>query len=257
MYINDAGRYAENPMGWYWLSLWAVLITALGSALAYVVAGQPPLIGIDDAAITRNYAENIANGHGIVYYVGGERVEGSTSFLWTLVVAVTYMITPEPEHLIIGIALVCTAVSVFAVLGLSALLALVMGLPQRHAVFVTALGLLGLPGFFFWSAFTMMELALWSAVLLLLVWRLARLVERPKPWSTGVVLAAFLLPLIRPEGIAVALGLLVLAALLMWRLPRGLRIAMIAAVGSFAPVTRFRLLYFGYPVPNNVYAKVS
>lgn len=257
MYMNDAGRYAETPMNGGWLLLLAVIITAIGSALAYVVAGQPPLIGIDDAAITRNYAENLANGHGIVYYVGGERVEGSTSFLWTLVVAVAYVITPTPEMLIIGIAAVCTAVSVFAVLSLAALLALVINLRQRSVVVVTALGLLGLPGFFFWSVFTMMELALWSAVLLVLVWRLARLVEKPKPWCIGVILAAFLLPLIRPEGIAVALGLLVLAGLLMWRLPRGLMMAMAAALIAFAGVTAFRLVYFGYPVPNTFYAKVS
>ena len=105
MYSNDAGRYAERPLNWYWLFLWSIMITLAASALAYFVADQPPLIGIDDAAITRNYAENLANGHGIVYYVGGERVEGSTSFLWTLVVAGAYMVTPEPELLIIAIAL--------------------------------------------------------------------------------------------------------------------------------------------------------
>ncbi|MEO1460454.1 MAG: hypothetical protein AAFV49_23230, partial [Pseudomonadota bacterium] len=235
------------------LLLLALTVTGLGTLLAYLVSGGVPLIGIDDAAITRNYAENIANGHGIVYYVGGERVEGSTSFLWTLIVAVTYLITPTPEVLILALGFACATASVFAVLALGTLLARRLDLPQRAVAITTAIGLLGLPGFFFWSVFTMMELGLWSAVLLTLTWRLARLAERPKPWSFSIVGLGILLPLIRPEGIAVTLGLMVLAALLMWRFPRGLKLAVVAAVASFAAVTAFRLIYFGYPVPNTFY----
>lgn len=257
MYIDDAGKYAEAPLNRASVFLLALLVTAIGGMLAYLVAGQLPLIGIDDAAITRNYAENIANGHGIVYYAGGERVEGSTSFLWTLIVAGAYLVTPDPALLIIGIAALCTTVSVFAALSLSVLLARVLAIPQRVVLGLTAVGLLGLPGFFFWSIFTMMELALWSAVLLGLAWRLARLIERPKPWSVGVITGALLLPLIRPEGIAVTFGLLILAVLLMWRFSRGIKVAMVAALVSIAGVTLFRLIYFGYPVPNTFYAKVS
>ena len=38
-----------------------------------------PLTGIDDANIYFVYARNLANGHGFVYNIGGERVEGFTS----------------------------------------------------------------------------------------------------------------------------------------------------------------------------------
>ena len=257
--MQEAERtvYSETPLSGSALFLVALALTGLGTLLAFFVSGGPPPIGIDDAAITRNYAENLSNGHGFVYYIGGERVEGSTSLLWTLIVALAYAIAPEPELLILGIGFVLSVFSTYAVLSLGSLLSHSFDLPQREVTGAIGIGLLGLPGFYFWSVFTMMELALWSAVLLTLTWRLARLVERPKPWSFGVIALAPLLPLIRPEGIAVALGLMILAALLMARFPRGLKLAVLLVLISFAAVTTFRLVYFGYPVPNTFYAKVS
>ncbi|MEO0764261.1 MAG: hypothetical protein AAFZ09_21075, partial [Pseudomonadota bacterium] len=62
---NDAARPARSGPGAVELALLALAVTVIGTLVAFVLAGQPPLIGIDDAAITRNYAENLANGHGI------------------------------------------------------------------------------------------------------------------------------------------------------------------------------------------------
>ena len=61
----------------------ALLVAGFGAAFSYWVLG--PQVGIDDANITQVYARNIAAGHGYVYNIGGERVEGSTSLLWTLI----------------------------------------------------------------------------------------------------------------------------------------------------------------------------
>jgi hypothetical protein len=40
----------------------------------------------EDAFISFRYASNLIQGHGLVYNVG-ERVEGYTNFLWTLILA--------------------------------------------------------------------------------------------------------------------------------------------------------------------------
>ncbi len=47
-------------------------------------AGHPS----GDAYILFRYVENTADGHGIVYNVGGERAEGSTDFLWFLLLTI-------------------------------------------------------------------------------------------------------------------------------------------------------------------------
>lgn len=254
MHTDDGAQASFGGAALFALALATTIVCAVA---AWYVGGKPPFIGIDDAAITRNYAENIANGYGFVYYAGGERVEGATSFLWTLVVALAYYITPSPEFLVIGVCLSLAVIAVFSVLSCSALMAQRLGLPQTPVIALTVLGVAGMPAYFFWAVFSMMEIALWSATLLFLTWRLARLAERPKPWSMGVIAAAAILPLIRPEGAAAALGLLALAGVLMGRWPRGLLTAIGATVISAAALTGFRLVYFGYPVPNTFYAKVS
>ena len=50
-------------------------------------------IGVDDANIFFVYAKNLAEGHGFVYNAGGERVEGYSSMLWTLILAGVFSIT--------------------------------------------------------------------------------------------------------------------------------------------------------------------
>lgn len=43
----------------------------------------------DDGFISFRYAQNLANGHGLVYNIG-ERVEGYTNFLWVLLMSVSF-----------------------------------------------------------------------------------------------------------------------------------------------------------------------
>src|SRR5688500_8116472 len=72
-----------------------------------------PLTGIDDANIYFVYARNLANGHGFVYNAGGERVEGFTSLLWTVISALVFKFSSYPELvlLIINIILMSLAVA--------------------------------------------------------------------------------------------------------------------------------------------------
>jgi arabinofuranosyltransferase len=65
----------------------------------------------DDAFISFRYAENLLNGHGLVFNPG-ERVEGYTNFLWTLMIAGTMAMGLDPVFssrflgLILGVATV-------------------------------------------------------------------------------------------------------------------------------------------------------
>ncbi|MEL6679387.1 MAG: hypothetical protein AAFQ51_11820, partial [Pseudomonadota bacterium] len=145
----------------------AALIVALGAVLAWVLSGGLPVIGIDDAAITRSYAENLANGAGYVYNVGGERVEGSTALLWTLLLTVLYTLTPTPEVLIVGLAATMTVVSVTCILRLTRFLERRLTGEAEVAVVAVSVLLIANLGYFMWSVWSMMELALWSMLLIL------------------------------------------------------------------------------------------
>ncbi len=77
--INIARMITSNNQVFYGLS--AVLL-----ALLTYMAYQNAFIQ-DDAFISFRYAHNLVNGHGLVWNPG-ERVEGYTNFLWTLLMAI-------------------------------------------------------------------------------------------------------------------------------------------------------------------------
>ncbi len=236
----------------------AVLVTALMMVISWYLAGSPGTNGIDDAAITRSYSENIAHGHGFVYNIGGERVEGATSFLWTILVAIPYLFDGDVEYPILAVTTSLTIAAVFLALRLTA--RAVNDAPPIVAALAMIIAMVGLPGFFIWSVWSMMEIGLWTVLCLLLLDQLSQLTEAtdtPPRWNIAVFCAAIGLPLARPEGVAVAVGLLVLAMFLRPRAFRPLLVAILLSVASFAALIFGRMTYFGYPFPNTYYAKVS
>src|SRR5574341_2402626 len=90
----------------------AFFLCGLASLLALSRLNYP-LTGIDDANIYFVYARNLANGHGFVYNIGGERVEGFTSLLWTVISAAVFKLSmyPELSLLIINILLMSLAIA--------------------------------------------------------------------------------------------------------------------------------------------------
>ena len=97
-----ADRLAEGPADprgvWAWLRRDGPIAVLLGSGIAglLVALGKPSVF--DDAYISFRYARHLADGHGLVWNVG-ERVEGYTNFLWTLLLGLLDWATPlDPLH---------------------------------------------------------------------------------------------------------------------------------------------------------------
>lgn len=211
-------------------------------------------IGIDDANIYFVYVRNLYEGNGFVYNMGGVRVEGFTSFLWTILLTVIYALKFLPFE---------TTVLVFSFLITSTTVFLYFRFVKLH--FSESLGwvmagyILLTPGFIDWNVFTLMDICLWimaiSAVTLLLI------AKRYNAWFYGITIA---LPFIRPEGLALCFIILVLKIFQDYangnHLKNAIKKNLIFLLGITATVsalTIFRLSYFGYPVPNTFYAKVS
>jgi len=73
-----------------------VLGLALPMLLTLVNAVRLSGFTIDDAFISFRYADNLARGAGLVYNLG-ERVEGYTNFLWTVLLAIGSLLGARPE----------------------------------------------------------------------------------------------------------------------------------------------------------------
>jgi len=72
-----------------------------GLLLSLICAGAAAMAWMnrfiqDDAFISLRYARNLVDGHGLVWNAGGERVEGYTNFLWTLVLAAPLKLGIDP-----------------------------------------------------------------------------------------------------------------------------------------------------------------
>ncbi len=201
----------------------------------------------DDPFISFRYAHNLATGLGPVFNPG-QRVEGYTSPLWVFLLAgLAVLGLPIPATAWV-LCFVCALLTVALLPRLTRTLglrtygldALLLALNTSYAV---------------WAG-SSMELAPFGLLLVLAAW--AFLGRRP-PLSTGFLFA--LLTLLRPEGALFAGVALVFCAVDGLRGERRAWHRLLwLALGFSLPVVAhltWRLLYYGYPLPNTFYAKVG
>jgi arabinofuranosyltransferase len=230
-------------------------------------------VGVDDANIFFVYARHLADGRGFVWNTGGPRVEGFSSPLWLLLMTVLFLVSSAPEPLLFFAAVGLVA------LGLSTALCYLLrcllsrcdtnaaGLLTGLAVLLAwALSWFAQPMFLFWTTLTLMETGLWTAVLLLATTTAAWCAARPNRDRAPALLWALtpVILLTRPEGLLLAPALLCAEAAAQWlagkpleRWTRHTLLSCVVYAVSLGAITGLRLLYFGYPLPNTYYAKVS
>lgn len=201
----------------------------------------------DDAFISFRYAENLVDGHGLVFNPAKpeERVEGYSNFLWVILVAAGVALGLEPEIVANGLGLGCFA-GCLAVLAMAS-----RSIWGRLGATPAACVGLALHGHAQQFATGGLETMGFTLLLTALAVRLVGAV-RPAQFAVAGLLAA-LLAMTRPEGFGyVALGCFLAAR------SGGLR----AALAYLAPVVAvalpwfvWRWSYYGYPLPNTFYAK--
>lgn len=207
---------------------------------------------LDDAYIFCRYAENLLSGNGLVFNLG-ERVEGITSFLHTIVVSGGMAAGLDGA----SAARAASVSAAFLVLGLLSFGRFDGSVVGPSAALLTAVS----APFFMWSSSGMDE-ALFAVVTLAAVLMAGRDLDDPDcggllRWSTWLLIGTTYL--VRPEGLVV-IGAIVLVGLR--GLIRRVRetttwVGPMIAILPVAALTIFRLAYYGYPVPNTYYAKVG
>jgi hypothetical protein len=198
----------------------SLLLICVGMAVVQQGYGLCPQ---DDAFISFRYAANLADGHGLVFNPG-ERVEGYTNFLWTLIFAPVIGLGLDPVPVSTSLGMVFTLLLLWSSWELSGRRWLV---PLLVACF-PGLSLEGVQG---------LETVAFAFFV-------CQALRGEKHWALWAGLAA----LTRPEGYAV-FGLL-------WIWRRDWRSA--ALFSAFTvPHLFFRVAYYGDIVPNTFHAKVG
>lgn len=203
----------------------------------------------DDAYISMRYARNLAEGSGLVYNPG-ERVEGYTNFLWTVLLSLPFALTLPAEGTIWWAGL---GSGVLLLAGTGALAWSVSRNPL--AAGIAAVLVAAIPAVVAESVMGL-ETALFAGLVTLALARWIREEQAAlaRPWG-GVLFGLALLT--RPEGYLVA-GLALLADLASkgWaRTAFWWRWGACALLGGAH--LAFRLAYYGDLVPNTFHAKVG
>lgn len=206
---------------------------------------------IDDAFISFRYARNLVNNYGFVFNAG-ERVEGYSNFLWTLLMAgiiklgIDVVLAAKFISILFGVANVVTLflLARFVFKGNSALALL--------AAFLLAVSI----DFVSWSFFAM-ETQMFTFFILNGVYAYLQR-ERKRFFASAVWFA--LASLTRIEGVFV-FGFVVLHQAVWWlREHRWLRdhLLWLATFGViYLPYTAWRIYYYGSLLPNTYYAKMG
>jgi arabinofuranosyltransferase len=210
----------------------------------------------DDAYISFRYAKNLAE-HGQLVFNLGERVEGFTNFLWTVLLAAGMKLGVSPVvssrffGLAFGIGTLAIAVRISLRLD---------GERPRPGHALAPLGLAATGAFACWCTGGL-ETQLFTFLVLLGFERTLAEIESGRGFASGAVFA--LASMTRPEGLmlfAIAMGFRLVRNL---RLERRLRplphelAAALAFIALFFPYFVWRWRYFGWVFPNTFYVKSS
>lgn len=230
----------------------ACLILLMHEAYYYRELGGD---AVDDAYISFRYAQNLVDGQGLVFNAG-ERVEGYTNFLWTIVLAFFMHWGFEVSR----VAVVLGVLSSVATLWLVHQFSRVISLGDSRVPIIAALGLAVDGSFALWAV-SGMETSLFVFLVLaavtVYVWEWKT--EKPGFFS-GALLA--LAAMTRPEGVLVLAVVVIHQALARLVLQRRLvAVADVVRAGAFLalylPYFLWRYYYYGFLLPNTFYAKVT
>ncbi|MBV8819854.1 MAG: hypothetical protein JO022_15940 [Acidobacteriaceae bacterium] len=243
---------------WVRVAAAGVLALAVAVFLVQVIASRDALL--DDAYIGFRFARNLAQGQGLVWNPGGERVEGFTSILHIgLLAAAVRADIPAPDAdramLILAVFGTVTvlltrlrkeAQTAFPVCAL--LLAIWIADPNTAAL--TSAGLET-------QIFVLCLASAWSAAI--------AYVNRPsQPAALATAAAVFCSLLCRPDGAIYGAALYAGLLVHVWtirrspqgrRAARSLAISLVLLIAAVAAYAAAKYLYFGYLLPNPFYVK--
>lgn len=195
------------------------------------------------------YVRNFLAGHGIVYYPGGERVEGFTSPLWFLLLTLSGWVGAPLPSAANTLSLICGTLSVFSAFFIyQKLFCKNTSIWNSAWALVAGVALASDASFAAWSS-SGLESSLFALIILWLFW----FYESKQPaWS--VFLLLLLASLARPEGVLLAAPLCV-GFFLRGKLKQAAIWGGLAWLAPLVLLLFVRYSYFGDWLPNTFYAK--
>jgi hypothetical protein len=247
------------------LALVAVLLAHSIAGAAYIERtsferdGERVFVLWDDAMISMRYARNLAEGNGLVWNPGGERVQGYTNLGLTLVMAAAHRLPIEPSRVALAIQLLALA----TLLGTSLLAArMATDLSGNAWVGVAAAAALALFAPHSIYALQGADTIFVSALVLAALAVAVRAELQRRPWPAATFAPLWLAVCIRQDATLFAVCA---AAVAIWAGSgtrpgggrRAVAIGTIGVAGVWLTLVGFSLAYYGDPLPNTFYLKAT
>ncbi len=228
-----------------------LIASTLYYAFNFVDFSIPPF---EDAAMLMRYSQHLAGGHGIVWNIGGQPVDGATDFLFMAASAALIKFGLTVGQSVRGIGFASHILTVLIIYWTnrrinngSIPLSFLSGL-----YLAVGTGLSYVSAYFGTPFFALAAASTWTLGLLLINRQ-----DSPFWLSLAFALSGLVTGLIRPEGVILA-SLMLLAVIVMRGLKNSISIIVIFGV-VFATLGGayflWRWNYFGYPLPNPFYKK--
>lgn len=224
---------------------------------SFEISGERYFTCADDVMITMDYARNIAEGNGFVWYPGGGRVEGASSLLWVVLLAGVHLLVNSARYTP-GIVQVLSLF--FLLLGCGYVYRMGLLLTERRVWL--ALAASGLTFFysalFYWSIMGFEVSLAFALVMSLLLTAVKRIKTGEGQFPVMCLLFAALILLRNELGILCIFVLLVtevhrIKDIVSQRVIAGFGVILLIALG----ITLFRFSYFGEILPNTYYLKMT
>lgn len=264
---------AVIALGWFSLPRWRRIVAyasksnvvfavsvlvVVGLWLPVALIGHSAVIGgerywwlDDDAMISMRYARHLAQGLGLVWNPGGERVEGYTNLLWTLYMALVHLLPIPVAQTSLIILLTNIALAVATIPVIIRFVRALGGSPL--VVAATVLGFVLNKNVMAWTT-AGFETALLTLLFLLGIYRIIAEAQQCTPRLLTFMIIA-LLSLVRSDAVILSV---LLYALAVWLHRNRTLIIGYAALSLALPIahTLYRATYYGDVLPNTAYLKV-
>ncbi len=254
-------KKTKSPSQWV---AWAMLVILVAYAVyaaifiyqsSFVYEGERIFILFDDATISMQYARNLAQGAGPVWNAGGERVEGFTNPLWVAFMALFHLLPVAYSKMALFIQI---SGAVFVILSLVYVKKITEFITGNNpwatllAVFTTA---------FYYPLSNWSLLGTEVSILLLLTLWGTWLAIRPRPGKSFSLTPYLVLGVGMLVRLDMAVAYLVIWAFLLWfdkvNRRKHLLWGALGLAVFLGGQTLLRLWYYGDPLPNTYYLKMT
>lgn len=238
--------------------VWVAALLISGFTIQLVMIWLLFPMTVDDAYISFHYANNLAQGHGLVWFASADPVEGYTNFLWVILLSIFIRIGFDVIWVAKILGIIFSLCSIFILYRITILL------NKSGFGVMPAILFASTPALSLW-AISGMETVLFIFLMLFAAHRFFveeenKLNNNSRYWSS---LLFMLLGLTRPEGV-ILFATLVFLRLAFWirkGVPRKsifVYITWLIIIGIICFIYFiWRWQYFGYPLPNTYYVKAQ